>query len=165
VATVRTDANAAALDRFATAVKAGAQLAVARAAVILKAGIQQELSQPGSGRFYARRKGGGAVAKALNAGGDVGAVGKGVTKVHRASAPGEPPAPDTGTLKRSAFIESAGPNTVRVGVATEYAIPLEYGTPRMAPRPFMRPALDKANAALRGALGDALKAALKSSRP
>jgi HK97 gp10 family phage protein len=30
---------------------------------------------------------------------------------------------------------------VRVGTNVEYAAPLEFGTTRMAPRPFMRPAI------------------------
>lgn len=69
-----------------------------------------------------------------------------LTGLHRASAPGEPPAPDTGTLRRSAFVERTG-NGVRVGVAMAYARALEFGTTSagksrrttILPRPFMRP--------------------------
>jgi HK97 gp10 family phage protein len=62
--------------------------------------------------------------------------------VHQASAPGQPPASDTGRLVNSIVtsydIEQLS-GTVQAG--TEYAPYLEYGTAKMAPRPFMRPAL------------------------
>jgi HK97 gp10 family phage protein len=62
--------------------------------------------------------------------------------VHRASAPGEPPASDTGRLVNS--ITTAYNETKLSGVVsanTEYAPYLEYGTANMEERPFMRPAL------------------------
>lgn len=70
-----------------------------------------------------------------------------LTGLHRASAPGEAPAPDTGTLRRSAFIERTA-SGVRVGVAMPYGRALEFGTAAagrfrrttILPRPFMRPA-------------------------
>jgi HK97 gp10 family phage protein len=66
---------------------------------------------------------------------------RGVT--HVASAPGEPPAADTGTLHNSIKVT---PNFTRlqavVNAGASYAKALEYGTPRMDPRPFMRPALN-----------------------
>lgn len=63
-------------------------------------------------------------------------------RVHKASAPGEPPASDTGRLARrintrydfKALIGS-------INVSVEYGPFLEYGTRLMEPRPFMRPAL------------------------
>lgn len=80
------------------------------------------LSRPGTGRLYPR--GGG--------------------KVHRASAPGEPPAADTGELRGSIGMEIAG-TVLRVGSGLAKAEGLEFGmtTPTggvVAPRPFMRPA-------------------------
>jgi hypothetical protein len=70
-----------------------------------------------------------------------------LTGLHRASAPGEAPAPDSGTLRRSAFIERTATG-VRVGVAMPYARALEFGASgagrfrrtTILPRPFMRPA-------------------------
>lgn len=57
---------------------------------------------------------------------------------HRASAPGEAPASDTGKLASSIRVtvdRSAG--TAKVIARTPYAAHLEFGTTKMAPRPFM----------------------------
>lgn len=62
--------------------------------------------------------------------------------VHRASAPGEPPASDTGRLVNSITTAYDEPKLSGVVSAnTEYAPYLEYGTSKMEARPFMRPAL------------------------
>jgi hypothetical protein len=45
-----------------------------------------------------------------------------------------------GVLRASITHEVVIANLVRVGTNVEYARPLEFGTTRMAPRPFMRPA-------------------------
>lgn len=61
---------------------------------------------------------------------------------HKASGPGEPPAPDTGNLKNSVWTGVDGEKLVgNVSVGAEYGAFLEFGTAKMAPRPFMRPAL------------------------
>jgi HK97 gp10 family phage protein len=65
---------------------------------------------------------------------------------HQASAPGEPPATDTGRLVTSivADVEREGSGVVGVVEArTEYAVHLEYGTRHMAARPFMNPAFER----------------------
>jgi hypothetical protein len=62
---------------------------------------------------------------------------------HQASAPGEPPASDTGRLVQSSahsFDERNLSGTVNWSAA--HAAPLELGTDKMEPRPFARPALD-----------------------
>lgn len=64
-------------------------------------------------------------------------------KAHQASAPGEPPAIDTGNLVNSVFSEKSGPGQAVVGASAEYAEYLEFGTSKMAARPFLRPALEK----------------------
>lgn len=68
-------------------------------------------------------------------------------KVHRASAPGEPPAIDFGHLINSLQSElvasTAGMATAAVQTNAEYGPALEYGTARVAARPFMRPPLDE----------------------
>lgn len=62
---------------------------------------------------------------------------------HQASAPGEPPAVDTGNLKNSIGVELVAKAKAIVFAAAEYASSLEFGTRRIAPRPFMRPAVEK----------------------
>jgi len=49
----------------------------------------------------------------------------------------------TGNLKRSIHTEEVSKNEVRVGTNVEYAIHQEYGTKKMAARPYLRPALDE----------------------
>jgi HK97 gp10 family phage protein len=61
---------------------------------------------------------------------------------HQASAPWESPATDTGRLVNSIEIALDVPRLVGVvNIAAEYAAFLEFGTRRMSPRPFARPAL------------------------
>lgn len=62
------------------------------------------------------------------------------------SAPGEAPAVDTGRLRASIThrIEHDGDESAAyVGTNVEYAPYLEFGTIRMAPRPFMVPAIER----------------------
>jgi len=96
----------------------------------LERAIKLELSKPGSGELYTHGK---------------------VT--HQASAPGEPPAPDTGALRNSVGQEVVG-NALRIGVGMPYAPFLEFGTIGeggfIAPRPFMRPALAAARERMTG---------------
>ena len=61
------------------------------------------------------------------------------------SAPGEPPYTFTGNLIRSIKVDESQIKTdkpkARVGTNAVYAPPLEYGSRRNAPHPFMRPTL------------------------
>lgn len=60
------------------------------------------------------------------------------------SAPGEPPARVSGELLDSVayeIMETGRGLSVTVGAAASYALSLEYGTRRMAQRPFLRPSL------------------------
>lgn len=64
---------------------------------------------------------------------------------HRASAPGEAPATDTGSLVSSIThgqVDVTG-FVYEVGTNSKYAKPLEFGTRKMASRPFLQPALEK----------------------
>lgn len=63
---------------------------------------------------------------------------------NKSSAPGEPPATQSGKLATDVLYWKTG-NQWKVGVkngaeSSAYASYLEYGTERMKPRPFMRPA-------------------------
>lgn len=85
--------------------------------------VKVKLSQPGTGRTYKRR---------------------GIE--HRASAPGQPPAVDTGRLRSSYTYETGSDgqdDVVIVGTDVDYAPPLEFGTSRMAARPHLRPAVEE----------------------
>lgn len=63
-------------------------------------------------------------------------------RTHQASAPGEPPASDTGTLVRNILAEMDWKKlSARVIAKTKYSRFLEYGTRRMKARPFLSPAL------------------------
>ncbi len=63
-------------------------------------------------------------------------------RVHIASAPGEAPAVDTGALRTSGYVEPVQPGTWEVGFTAEYAAAEEFGTPRIEPRPYLRPAVE-----------------------
>ena len=60
---------------------------------------------------------------------------------HVASVAGDPPNTDNGDLVRSIQIE-VKPNEVFVGSSLPYAAHLEFGTRRMAARPWLVPALE-----------------------
>lgn len=63
---------------------------------------------------------------------------------HIPSSPGEPPNADTGNLDKSIdVVVSKTGKSIRVEAKAEYAAALEFGTSRVAARPFMRPALLK----------------------
>jgi HK97 gp10 family phage protein len=69
-------------------------------------------------------------------------------KGHKPSAPGAPPNRDTGLLDNSIETVQTGPLTVEVSSNAPYSKALEFGTSKMAERPFMRPALQKKRAAV-----------------
>lgn len=56
---------------------------------------------------------------------------------HVPSAPGQPPNNDTGTLIASHEVRMVSWNRSRVSVTAPYAAALEFGTSRMAARPFL----------------------------
>lgn len=66
--------------------------------------------------------------------------GANLSNTHRASAPGEAPATDTGTLVNSIKITQVG-TAGEVGSKMNYSFWLEYGTLQIKERPYLRPAL------------------------
>ena len=62
---------------------------------------------------------------------------------HRASAPGQAPASDTGNLVSKIIVKQKTKNIVNVESNADYSAFLEYGTSKMDPRPFMLPAFEK----------------------
>lgn len=97
-------------------------------------------SSPASGEVYHRR---------------------GVT--HKASAPGEPPATDTGHLVNS-ITTKYNPSELsgQVIVGAGYGPYLEFGTATMEPRPFLRPALEKASPKFASGLSAAIQKVTKA---
>lgn len=80
--------------------------------------------------------------------------------LHQASAPGQPPAADTGELHDSlSTVEKSKPGLIRfeTGANGPYAIPLEEGTSKMAPRPYMGPSYDENIAAIREGVRRAIR--------
>ena len=64
---------------------------------------------------------------------------------HVPSLPGQPPNRDTGFLDTNieTTVEAQNPPTVHVTSNAPYSAALEFGTSKMAERPFMRPATEK----------------------
>ena len=60
------------------------------------------------------------------------------------SSPGNPPGVDTGTLRASIRQENTGSFERTVSDGVEYGVYLEDGTERIKPRPFFKPAFDRA---------------------
>jgi HK97 gp10 family phage protein len=81
------------------------------------------------------------------------------TRTHTASAPGQPPMSDTGRLANSITFDRLGDLTATVGSALNYAPWLEYGTSRMAARPFFRPAVERMRPIYIGKLEDIIRRA------
>lgn len=63
-------------------------------------------------------------------------------RLHQASAPGQPPAEDQGTLRRSIDFE-VNRRKLEASVFSQSTVAqfLEFGTRRILPRPFLRPSL------------------------
>jgi HK97 gp10 family phage protein len=121
--------------------------AVRAGALVLVGVIKETLSQPGRGAIRGsgrNRVGAGSFRRGKD--GKLHMVQRGAARTNiditdRASLPGDPPAPDTGALRNSIDYELTSETTARVGSNSDYAAPLEFGTTRIAPRPFMRPSL------------------------
>ena len=79
---------------------------------------------------------------------------------HQASAPGQPPMTDTGTLVRSVYFDLK-PLTATVGSRLAYSHYLEFGTRRMAPRPVWMPAVKRSTAKLRQRIEANLQAVIR----
>jgi HK97 gp10 family phage protein len=92
------------------------------------------------------------------------------TITHRASAPGEAPASDTGRLVNSitSYVNKVSGLSAFVVAGrgiVKYARALEFGTTKMAARPFMFPAVEKSKAWIQERLNQAVRtAAINSTR-
>ena len=122
--------------------------------VELQIELREKLSQVGSGAGYFG-----------------GSKGKGYFRTR--SAPGEPPAVDTGTLRNSVqskpqYIPGTGMTSIVLtglvaGVNKDARIPrwLEYGTSRMKARPFIAPSLEVIRPSVAGTISDQMQRSIK----
>lgn len=85
-------------------------------------------------------------------------------KNHVPSKPGEPPNQDTGVLGAGITTVQVEPLTVEVSSNAPYAADLEFGTSKMAARPYMRPARDKMKDEVKKDVIDAANHAIRKSR-
>lgn len=78
-------------------------------------------------------------------------------KRHTPSAPGKPPNQDTGVLGNNIETVQIEPTLVEVSSNAPYSAALEFGTSRVAARPFMAPARDKERGDVEKLVADAVK--------
>ena len=102
---------------------------------IFKKALKAELNKGGTGRIY--------TTNFFMKGGKLFKIG--TRKPHQASAPGEPPAPDTRALQGSVDFDTTRERdgttlTIGVGASAEF---MEYGTSKIQPRPFFRTTIQK----------------------
>lgn len=80
---------------------------------------------------------------------------------HVPSLPGQPPNADTRFLDSNIETAIGGPGIVTVTSNAPYSSALEFGTSKMASRPFMRPALQKNRAKIAEMVGEAIRTTIK----
>jgi HK97 gp10 family phage protein len=83
-------------------------------------------------------------------------------KNHIPSLPGEPPNEDTGVLRTNIETTQVAPLRVEVSSNAPYAVALEAGTSKMAPRPYMGPATQNKKKEVIDLVRRAVSAAAKS---
>lgn len=130
----------------------------------LTAAIEKELAiaLDASGRYVVAE-----AKKSILQGGKTGRIYRRGTVIHRASAPGQAPASDTGRLVNSiaSYLERGALYAVVTagrGLA-KYARALEYGTVKMAARPFFIPAVEKSRAWIGKRLSSAIERAIRTT--
>lgn len=80
---------------------------------------------------------------------------------HQASAPGEPPASDTGTLVNARRIDLIPERlAARLVFWAKYAIYLQFGTAKMGPRPWADRALNETRDEVRATIHSNIRASL-----
>lgn len=84
-------------------------------------------------------------------------------KGHVASKPGEAPNRDTGILQANLESRKTGALTAEVVSKAPYAAALEFGTSRVAARPYMRPARDAKKKEIRERFASQMSKLVKAS--
>lgn len=83
-------------------------------------------------------------------------------KNHVPSRPGEPPNRDTGVLSGNIEATQEGPLRAIASSNAPYSQELEFGTSKMAARPFMKPAAAKVRPLVQKLVADAVAKAIRS---
>lgn len=83
--------------------------------------------------------------------------------LHEPSRPGEPPNNDRGTLHGNIETVMKEPLTAEVSSNASYAAALEYGTSKMAARPYMAPAVEATRRRARELLARGVARAVRKS--
>jgi HK97 gp10 family phage protein len=112
--------------------------------------LRLELSKPGTGRVYTT----------LFFTHNGNAIPYGTRTPHTASAPGEPPAVDTGQLRASyghGVERELNGATLSIGTGSPYAAYLEFGTSKIAPRPHLRPVMARNHGTIRDDVADGIR--------
>jgi hypothetical protein len=110
----------AALRAYGARAEAEISKAVQAQAIDIRSDIQRRIQRgPKTGAVYQRR-----------------------SVTHQASAPGEAPATDTGTLVSSITYRKTSALSAEIESRLGYATMLEFGTQRMAPRPSWTPSVE-----------------------
>lgn len=113
--------------------------AINQSVLMVQADARRSIERPSGGKIYVRKS-----AKRGKRG-----FGRGSkTEIHIASKPGDAPNKDNGDLIKYLIVSKVKGNTRKgysayVKSLAPYSMDLEYGTNRMAARPFLRPALAK----------------------
>lgn len=133
-ATVNTDRLTRKFRRLPRQATAPARKAIRKGALQIRRTATVSIRRPGTGQLYTHRF-------FTDASGKVRPL-TGVSRPpHRASAPGQPPASDTGTLLGSVeMVLFDGGLAAEVGTRLDYGKFLEFGTSKMAARPWLSPA-------------------------
>jgi HK97 gp10 family phage protein len=152
------DIAAKAMGQISDKAKDGIAKAVTATALLIRADVQKRIQRgPKTGAVYDQ------IFRTIN--GRVVPVGprtgNNMSATHQASAPGEAPATDTGTLVGSIVFAQEGPLTATIGSRLAYAYYLEFGTRNMAPRPAWKPSVEMHKAELVKRVNKALAEATK----
>lgn len=107
-------------------------------AELMKFRLLGELYAPKSGRLYQR-----------------------ASRSHIASAPGQSPASDYKALEGTLDSGMETPRVAVVGVGTPYAVPLEYGSIRVLPRPWFTPMAEEMRDEVPGIIATEIKKQVK----
>ena len=163
------DGVQAALKSFAKEAEAGIATAITATALEINTEIKKMIQKKGRGvtyyripgddglmRVYAGNPEDGKLAAIFRADGK-----QNLSGMHQASAPGDAPATDTGTLVSSVYFEQTNKLTATIGSRLAYAYYLEFGTRKIAARPAWVPATEKGRLKLVKRIDAALRKAAK----